>query len=190
MPFVSKVKGVNLMEYVAEVILGGRLELPGDVYEPPARRWGVKTPQFSWSRLRGAYPVVDVEMRSTGEVAAVGRTLHDALLKSWLAAQPNRLPEPGSLAIVVGDGALLAERLRRLGLEPLLLDGADINGLVEAMRERRVGLVVASGDGDYALRRAAADYLVPLVLNPRLAALLLEALEAYLGGEELTVEPL
>jgi carbamoyl-phosphate synthase large subunit len=190
MPFVSKVKGVNLMEYVAEVILGGRLELPGDVYEPPAQRWGVKTPQFSWSRLRGAYPVVDVEMRSTGEVAAVGRTLHDALLKSWLAAQPNRLPEPGSLAIVVGDGALLAERLRRLGLEPLLLDGASGDGLVEAMREGRVGLVVASGDGDYALRRAAADYLVPLVLNPRLAALLLEALEAYLGGEELTVEPL
>ena len=190
MPFVSKVKGVNLMEYVADVILGGRLEIPGDVYEPPARRWGVKTPQFSWSRLRGAYPVVDVEMRSTGEVAAVGRTLHDALLKSWLAAQPNRLPEPGSLALVMGDGALLAERLRRLGLEPLLLDDADNNGLVEAMREGCVGLVVASGDGDYALRRAAADYLVPLVLNPRLAALLLEALETYLGGEELTVEPL
>ncbi len=190
MPFVSKVKEVNLMEYVADVILGGRLEIPGDVYEPPARRWGVKTPQFSWSRLRGAYPVVDVEMRSTGEVAAVGRTLHDALLKSWLAAQPNRLPRPGSLAIVVGDGALLAERLRRLGLEPLVLDGASVDA-VEAVREGRVGLLVAAGgDGDYALRRAAADYLVPLVLNARLAVLLLEALEAYLSGEELTVEPL
>uniref|UniRef100_A0A7J3X598 Carbamoyl phosphate synthase large chain n=1 Tax=Thermofilum pendens TaxID=2269 RepID=A0A7J3X598_THEPE len=192
MPFVSKVKGVNLMEYVADVVLGGRLEIPGDVYEPPAWRWGVKTPQFSWSRLRGAYPSVDVEMRSTGEVAAVGRTLHDALLKSWLAAQPNKLPEPGSLAIVVGDGALLAEKLRVLGLQPLVLDGASADSVVEAMREGRVGLLVAAGDreGDYALRRAAADYLVPLVLNSRLAALLLEAMEAYLRGGELSVEPL
>ncbi len=193
MPFVSKVKGVNLMEHVADVILGGRLDLPGEVYEPPAARWGVKTAQFSWSRLRGAYPALDVEMRSTGEVAAVGRNLYDALLKSWLAAHPNRLPQPGSAVLVLGDGGRIAEKLESLGFRAVVADpGSPDGGLVEDIREGRIALLIATGgDGrDYAVRRAAADYLVPMVLNGRLAELLLEALRYYFGGGELSVEPL
>ncbi len=34
---------------------------------------GVKTPQFSYHRLKGADPVAHVEMASTGEVACLGQ---------------------------------------------------------------------------------------------------------------------
>ena len=40
--------------------------------EGEPRRWGVKTPQFSFMRLEGADPVTGVEMVSTGEVACFG----------------------------------------------------------------------------------------------------------------------
>ena len=38
----------------------------------------VKAPQFSFARLKGADPVVRVEMASTGEVATFGRDLYEA----------------------------------------------------------------------------------------------------------------
>lgn len=192
MPFVSKVKDVNLMEHVAEVILGRKLDVSGEVYEPPATRWGVKTPQFSWSRLRGAHPILDVEMRSTGEVAAVGATLHEALLKSWLAAQPNRLPEPGSTVLVEGGGDRFVEMLVKLGYRPLVIEPAPHDGdAVELIKEGGIAMVIAccQGYSDYSVRRAAVDYLVPLVLDPRLAELLLEAMYRY-RSRVLSVEPL
>ena len=43
---------------------------------------GVKVPQFSFSRLHGADPVLSVEMASTGEVACLGNDLSEAFLKS------------------------------------------------------------------------------------------------------------
>jgi len=46
---------------------------------------GVKAPQFSFPRLKGADPVLGVEMASTGEVATFGDDLHEAFLKSMIA---------------------------------------------------------------------------------------------------------
>ena len=46
---------------------------------------GVKAPQFSFSRLKGADPISGVEMASTGEVGCIGRELNDAFLKAMLS---------------------------------------------------------------------------------------------------------
>ena len=46
---------------------------------------GVKAPQFSFPRLKGADPVLGVEMASTGEVATFGDDLNEAFLKSMIA---------------------------------------------------------------------------------------------------------
>jgi carbamoyl-phosphate synthase large subunit len=46
---------------------------------------GVKAPQFSFSRLKGADPVLGVEMASTGEVACLGEDVHEAYLKAILS---------------------------------------------------------------------------------------------------------
>ena len=46
---------------------------------------GVKAPQFSFSRLHRADPVLGVEMASTGEVACLGENLYEAVLKAMLS---------------------------------------------------------------------------------------------------------
>ncbi len=83
-PFVSKVTGVDAIELATKVMLG----LPVDPYpelDLPPDYVGVKVPQFSFSRLSGADPVLGVEMASTGEVACFGRDKYEAYLKALLS---------------------------------------------------------------------------------------------------------
>lgn len=47
---------------------------------------GVKVPMFSFTRLRGADPMLGVEMKATGEVACFGTSKYEALLKAMLSA--------------------------------------------------------------------------------------------------------
>ncbi|GAA95519.1 uncharacterized protein L969DRAFT_92651 [Mixia osmundae IAM 14324] len=91
-PFVSKVTGVDAIEMATDVMLGlsvqayPALDLPPDYV-------GVKVPQFSFSRLAGADPILGVEMASTGEVACFGKDRYEAYLKALLASGislPNR----------------------------------------------------------------------------------------------------
>jgi carbamoyl-phosphate synthase large subunit len=46
---------------------------------------GVKAPQFSFSRLQKADPVLGVEMHSTGEVGCIGEDFYEAMLKAMLS---------------------------------------------------------------------------------------------------------
>ena len=100
-PFCSKVYNVDFIELATRAIVG----LP---VEPPGRSLfdldnvGVKVPQFSFTRLTGADPVLGVEMASTGEVACLGTEVQDAYLKAWLSAG-NRLPER---AVLLSTGPL------------------------------------------------------------------------------------
>lgn len=81
-PFVSKVTGVNFMDAAISAMLA---EDKGRIDNPPLHHVGVKAAQFSFSRIKGADPVLRVEMSSTGEVATMGNTLYDALLKSLIS---------------------------------------------------------------------------------------------------------
>jgi carbamoyl-phosphate synthase/aspartate carbamoyltransferase len=94
-PFVSKVMGVDLIEMATKAMAG----LPLEEYPAvniPADYVGVKVPQFSFSRLSGADPVLGVEMASTGEVACFGRTQYEAYMKG-LIATGFRLPKKNIL---------------------------------------------------------------------------------------------
>jgi carbamoyl-phosphate synthase/aspartate carbamoyltransferase len=91
-PFVSKVMGVDLIEMATKAIM----EVPFVPYPPtdlPADCVGVKVPQFSFSRLSGADPVLGVEMASTGEVACFGVDKYEAYIKALISTGfklPNR----------------------------------------------------------------------------------------------------
>ena len=82
-PFSSKVTGYNFVEIATEAMLG--------IAEKKNYRTldldyvGVKVPQFSFSRLKGADPVLGVEMASTGEVGCFGDDLHEAFFKAMLS---------------------------------------------------------------------------------------------------------
>ena len=52
---------------------------------------GVKAPQFSFTRLEGADPMLGVEMASTGEVGCLGDDFEEAFLKALLSVG-YRLP--------------------------------------------------------------------------------------------------
>ncbi|KAI7881664.1 carbamoyl-phosphate synth [Lichtheimia hyalospora FSU 10163] len=83
-PFVSKVLGVDLVEMSTVAMLGLPVE-PYPKVDIPKDYVGVKVPQFSFSRLSGADPVLGVEMASTGEVACFGKDKYSAYLKALLA---------------------------------------------------------------------------------------------------------
>ncbi len=83
-PFVSKVLKVNFIDIATKVMLGKKIpKLEKSLFE--LDYVGVKAPQFSFTRLHGADPVLGVEMASTGEVACIGDNFHEALLKSLLS---------------------------------------------------------------------------------------------------------
>lgn len=84
-PFVSKATGHNFIDIATRVMLK---EYQTERYETLELDYvGVKAPQFSYHRLKGADPVAHVEMASTGEVACLGDNLHDAYWRSWLSTE-------------------------------------------------------------------------------------------------------
>lgn len=84
MPFVSKVLKSNLIELATRVMLGLPAEKPHkSVFE--LDYVGVKAPQFSFSRLAKADPVLGVDMSSTGEVGCIGEGFYEAILKAMFS---------------------------------------------------------------------------------------------------------
>ncbi len=82
-PFVSKVTGYNFAEIATRVMLGE--DIKGDFKTVDLDYVGVKSPQFSFNRIKGADPRLRVEMASTGEVACFGEDQDEAYLKSLLS---------------------------------------------------------------------------------------------------------
>lgn len=87
-PFSSKVTGYNFIEIAAEAMLGMKklADFRKHRYQTvDLDHVGVKAPQFSFSRLKGADPVSGVEMASTGEVACFGSDMYEAFLKAMIS---------------------------------------------------------------------------------------------------------
>lgn len=88
MPFVSKVLKTNLIELATLIILGKEVEKPNkSIFD--LDYVGVKAPQFSFSRLQKADPVLGVDMSSTGEVGCIGEDFYEAILKAMLSVGYN-----------------------------------------------------------------------------------------------------
>jgi carbamoyl-phosphate synthase large subunit len=103
MPFVSKTRGVNLIELATVAMLGKKIDEQLKACElPPIHHVGVKVPQFSFMRLSGADPVLGVEMLSTGEVACLGENFADAFSKALQSAEFRMPPQGGAVLITVG----------------------------------------------------------------------------------------
>jgi carbamoyl-phosphate synthase large subunit len=121
MPYVSKTRGVNLIELATLAMLEKKLRDFGLIQLPPFSHVAVKAPQFSFMRLSGADPVLGVEMLSTGEVACLGDNFADALLKALQSAEFKVPPRGGSVLVTVGGEELkrkvvpLARALMKMG---------------------------------------------------------------------------
>ena len=103
-PFISKVTGINMVEYATRIALGETLEslgLPTGLV--PARpHVVVKAPVFSFSKMGLVEIALGPEMKSTGEVMGIGRTYADALFKAIHGAN-MRIPDKGNILMTVAD---------------------------------------------------------------------------------------
>ncbi len=90
-PFVSKIFKLNFIDLATRIIMGENLP-PIDKSCFELEYVGVKAPQFSFTRIKGADPVLNVEMASTGEVACLGDSFEEAFLKALLSVG-YRFPE-------------------------------------------------------------------------------------------------
>jgi len=95
MPFVSKMTGTNLMDIAAKAIMGEKIANG----EASAVGFGVKAPQFSFTRLDKADPVTGVEMVSTGEVACFADSFQDAFINALLASN-FYVPRKGDAVLI------------------------------------------------------------------------------------------
>ena len=130
LPFVSKVTGINFAQVATEAILNisskfaFRLETRSKraIQSSKLQDYvAVKSPQFSFARIKGADPVLRVEMASTGEVATFGDDIYEAFLKSIIATGTS-LPKKSVFISLAGEEIKLdflqsAKILWRLGLK-------------------------------------------------------------------------
>ncbi|KAL2840866.1 hypothetical protein BJY01DRAFT_15462 [Aspergillus pseudoustus] len=170
-PFVSKVMGVDLIEMATKAMIGA----PFLEYPPvsiPKDYVGVKVPQFSFSRLSGADPVLGVEMASTGEVASFGRDKYEAYLKALLSTG-FRLPKRNIL-LSIGSYKEKMEmlpsikKLRDVGFELFATSGT-----ADFLKEHGVPVkyleILVGEDEDvkseYSLTQHLANNLIDLYIN-------------------------
>jgi len=188
-PFLSKATGYSLADIGTLVILGKTLKEQGitEIYPEEKKRWYVKVPAFSFSKIRGVDTYLSPEMKSTGEAIGYDDSLTRALYKAMQAADMH-VENYGTVFATIADGdkeeALpLIKRFYNLGFnieatggtakflkengirtrEKLVDDGPD--GILDHMRKGFVTYVINTKDlhskdeltSGYILRRCAAE---------------------------------
>lgn len=87
-PYISKVTNVPMVDLASKVMLGEKLVNLGygtGLHRTPPY-YAVKVPVFSFEKLNDANSILGPEMKSTGEVLGIGRTVSEALFKGLTAA--------------------------------------------------------------------------------------------------------
>ena len=96
-PYISKVTKVPMVDLASKVMLGAKLIDLGygaGLYRTPPYV-ACKVPVFSFEKLNDANSILGPEMKSTGEVLGIGKTLPEALFKG-LTAAGFAVPSPHS----------------------------------------------------------------------------------------------
>ena len=103
-PFISKSTGVPIAKIATRVMLGHSLEEQGitDVYFPERKRHFVKTPAFSFGKIKGIDSYLSPEMKSTGEAIGYDNTLTRAFYKS-LQASGMMVRPWGTVLVTIAD---------------------------------------------------------------------------------------
>ncbi|KAJ3989224.1 hypothetical protein F5890DRAFT_1487470 [Lentinula detonsa] len=171
-PFVSKVTGIDAIEMATKVMLG----IPVEPYPDagmPSDYVGIKVPQFSFSRLSGADPVLGVEMASTGEVACFGVNKYEAYLKALIST--GIVPPKKNILFSIGS---YREKLELLpSVQKLSAAGYNIfatSGTADFLTEHNVPCKYLETLGDdsrdaqkseYSLTQHLANNLIDMYIN-------------------------
>src|SRR6201987_3844132 len=110
----SKATGFPIAKIAAKLAVGYRLdEIKNDItrktpacFEPTIDYVVVKIPRWQFEKFPGAEPVLGTQMKSVGEVMAIGRTFKQALAKGIRSLETGKAVSAG-----VYDAALIRQRL-------------------------------------------------------------------------------
>ena len=203
-PYISKVTNVPMVDLASRIMLGEKLRDLGwgtGLYRTPPY-YAVKVPVFSFEKLSDANSILGPEMKSTGEVLGIGRTLAEALFKGLTAAGfrlPDAFGSHGVLLSVENEDSQeilsLARRFFELGLSlyatrdtaaaiaslgiPVqAVETPEITPLMESGKLRYIvytGAVKDGTMGDYiALHRRAMQLGIPCLTSLDTASALAE----------------
>ena len=118
-PYISKVTGVPMVDLATRAMLGEKLANLGygtGLYPAPPYV-AVKVPVFSFEKLLDVDVALGPEMKSTGEVLGIGKTMEEALYKGLVAAGYQMNKRGGVLVTVKDtDKAEIAGIVRKLSL--------------------------------------------------------------------------
>jgi carbamoyl-phosphate synthase large subunit len=164
-PFVSKVLKTNFIRIATKIILGVPVEKP-DKSSFELDYVGIKAPQFSFSRLQKADPILGVDMVSTGEVGCLGDDYYEAILNAMLSVgysvpKKNILLSTGpakSKSELVESAQMLIERgfelfstrgthnfFRQNGIQTTLVfwpDEKETPNVLDLFRDHKIDLVI------------------------------------------------
>ncbi len=87
-PYISKVTGVPMVELATKIIVGAKLKKLGygtGLY-PASPYVAVKVPVFSFEKLNDVNSQLGPQMKSTGEVLGIGKTIEEAMFKGLVSA--------------------------------------------------------------------------------------------------------
>ncbi len=90
-PYISKVTGVPMVDLATKIMVGAKLRKLGygtGLY-PNSPYVAVKVPVFSFEKLNDVNSQLGPEMKSTGEVLGIGKTIEEALFKGLVSAGFN-----------------------------------------------------------------------------------------------------
>ncbi len=90
-PYISKVTGVPMVDLATKILVGAKLKKLGygtGLY-PNSPYVAVKVPVFSFEKLNDVNSQLGPEMKSTGEVLGIGKTIEEALFKGLVSAGFN-----------------------------------------------------------------------------------------------------
>jgi carbamoyl-phosphate synthase/aspartate carbamoyltransferase len=172
-PFVSKVTGIDAIEMATKVMMDIPVEAYPELKMPP-NYVGVKVPQFSFSRLSGADPVLGVEMASTGEVACFGKDKYEAYLKALIST--GIFPPKKNILLSIGS---FKEKLEMLSsVQKLHRMGYNLfatSGTADFIQEHGIPVkyLEALGENDeedpqkteYSLTKHLANNLIDVYIN-------------------------
>jgi len=169
-PFISKSSGYSLSDIATLVILGVSLKDQGftSIYPPERKRWYVKVPAFSFSKLRGLDAYLSPEMKSTGEAIGYDDRLTRALYKALQSSGMN-VVNYGTILVTIADGdkeeALpLIKRFYNLGFNIEATQGTAIFLKEHGIRTR---IKAKISDGSDEILESIRQGYVSYVINTR-----------------------
>ena len=171
-PYLSKVTGIPMVDIATHIMLGGKLKDLGygSGLAKTVPYVTAKVPVFSFEKLRNVNSILGPEMKSTGEVLGVGKTIVEALFKGLTAAgfkidinKENRGVYISVRDVDKYDALKLAKKFLDLGIT-IYADGA----AAEVVHELGSDCVEIKGEEIYQLLEdGKIDYIVSTVPNTR-----------------------